>query len=317
METITGGNGDGRGIFRPMRLLAVHLACIALVVVDLVARTWRFQWILRGMHFEVPFGEMLTVNVVGDAASAVTPLRIGGEPARLAALAYARVPLTAGIVAVIIEIFVMWPPIIAAAGWLALIYAPRWWRVAEPQLAHTVDAAWPWLAGFVLVGLLSWLAARRAFPSTSQQMRLGTRRAMAYARRMPAWPLLAGIPLTLVSLAARVAILPLLALTLPHPPPLGPLSFASFTLLYGQLLLPTPSGAGVVEIGFLGGAVGAFGGHHAALLLYWRIYTTFVLVALGVVLGLRAYGRTAIAAMLRGRAGAGAPKPRDDGGGAV
>lgn len=317
MGTITGGNGGGRGILRPMRILAVHLACIALVVIDLVARTWRFQWILRGMRFDVPFGAMLTVNVVGDAASAVTPLRIGGEPARLAALAYERVPLTAGIMAVLIEILVMWPPIIAAAGWLALIYAPRWWHVAEPQLAQTVHTAWPWLAGFILLGMASWLAARRVFPSMSQQMRLGTRRALAYARRMPAWPLLAGIPLTLVSLAARVAILPLLALTLPHPPPLGPLSFASFTLLYGQLLLPTPSGAGVVEIGFLGGAVGAFGGHHAALLLWWRIYTTFVLVGLGVLLGLRKYGRRAIAAMLRGRAEAVAPKPRDGTGGAA
>lgn len=316
MHPITGGNGDARGIFRRMRILAIHLACIALVVVDLVARTWRFQWILRGMRFDVPFGEVLTVNVVGDAASAVTPLRVGGEPARLAALAYARVPLTAGIVAVLLETVVMWPPIIAAAGWLALIYAPRWWRQAEPQLAHTASAAWPWLAGFILVGVVAWLATRRAFPSMSQEMRRGTRRAFAYARRMPAWPLAAGIPLTLVSLAARVAILPLLALTLPHPPPLGPLSFASFTLLYGQLLLPTPSGAGVVEIGFLGGAVGAFGGHHAALLLYWRVYTTFVLVALGVLLGLRAYGRRAVAAMLRGRVGA-APPPRDEGDGAV
>jgi len=296
-----------------MRLFEVHLACIALVVIDLVARTWRFQWILRGMRFDVPFGEVLTLNVVGDAASAITPLRAGGEPARLGALAHARVPLAAGVVAILIEIFVMWPVIIMAAGWLALIYAPRWWRAAEPQLAHTAAAAWPWVAGFIALGVLAWFASRRAFPNVSQHMRRGTRRAFAYGRRMPAWPLLAGIPLTLASLAARVAILPVLALSLPHPPPLGPLSFASFTLLYGQLLLPTPSGAGVVEIGFLGGAVGALGGRHAVLLLYWRIYTTFVLVALGVLLGLRVYGREAIAAMMRGRAAVPRTDARDDG----
>ena len=62
-----------------MSPLQAHLICIALVVVDLVTRAWRFQWILRGMRFKVPFMEVLALNTVGDAASAVTPLRLGGE----------------------------------------------------------------------------------------------------------------------------------------------------------------------------------------------------------------------------------------------
>jgi hypothetical protein len=37
-----------------------------------------------------------------------------------------------------------------------------------------------------------------------------------------------------------------LALTLPDPPPMGPLALGSFALLYSQLVLPTPSGAGAV-----------------------------------------------------------------------
>src|SRR5674476_1399022 len=79
---------------------------------------------------------------------------------------------------------------------------------------------------------------------------------------MPAWPLLASAPLTLLGLAARVAILPVLALTLPFPPPIGPLTFGSFALLYAQILVPTPSGAGVIDMGFVGGAVGNLGEHH-------------------------------------------------------
>ena len=56
--------------------------------------------------------------------------------------------------------------------------------------------------------------------------------------------------LTLVNLGARVAILPVLVSTLPDPPPLGAVTMASFALLYSQLILPTPSGAGAVAVAF-------------------------------------------------------------------
>jgi uncharacterized membrane protein YbhN (UPF0104 family) len=284
-----------------MSFLQANLVCIALVAIDLVTRTWRLQWILRGLEFDVPFGEVFTVNVVGDAASAVTPLRVGGEPTRLAALTQAKVSVAAGVVAILIETAVMWPVIIAAAGWLALIYAPAWWRGAAPDLENTLVSAWPWVLAIIAASVAGWWLARRIAPHASLVMRQGTRRAMAYWRRMPAWPLVASIPLTLVSLAARVAILPVLALTLSTPPEMGPLSFASFLLIYGQLLLPTPSGAGVVELGFLGGAVGDLGVHHRSILLIWRMYTTFVLVALGVLLGIQRYGSVVAAAIVRRR----------------
>ena len=67
--------------------------------------------------------------------------------------------------------------------------------------------------------------------------------------------------------------LPVLVLTLPSPPPLGPMIFGSFALLYSQMVLPTPSGAGVVELGFLGGAAGQLGEGQGWILLAWRFYT--------------------------------------------
>jgi uncharacterized membrane protein YbhN (UPF0104 family) len=292
-------------------LIEAHLICIALVLVDIVARTWRIQWILRGLRFKVPFGEALSLNVVGDAASAVTPLRIGGEPARMAALAHARVPLTAGFVAITIELILMWPIVLAAGGWLALIYAPSWWRTAGPELAQEIAKAWPWVVVVIVLSFSAWWAARHLFPRASHVVRRSTRRALVYARRMPTWPLLAGLLLTLVSLAARLAILPVLALTLPERPPLGPLTFGSFTLLYSQFLLPTPSGAGVVDLGFLGGAAGDLQEHEAALLVAWRFYTTFVLVALGLILAVRQYGGSVVAAILRGRTPPGVSAPAE------
>ena len=205
-----------------MPILEAHLICCLLVVIDLVTRALRFQWILAGLRTPVSFCDAFVMTTVGDAAAAVTPNRIAAEPTRLAAAAFAGVPVTAAFVAVTYELLVSVPVTCAAAGWLALIYAPRWWHNASPLLAETVRHAWPVLVVLVVAGIIGWILVRRAMPKTSHRLKRNTRRAWAYARRMPAWPLLASAPLTLLGLGARVAILPVLALTLPFPPPMGP-----------------------------------------------------------------------------------------------
>ena len=172
---------------------------------------------------------------------------------------------------------------------------------AGPALEDTADDAWPWVLAMFVAGGIAWWALRKYAPALSHSMRRGTKRAWVYARRMPPWPLVAGFLTSLISVAARVAILPVLALTLPHPPPMGPLAFASFALIFAQLLLPTPSGAGVVELGFLGGAVGNLGAGYKPMLLLWRFYTTIVLIAAGAAFGLWRYGPHAVRMIVRGR----------------
>jgi uncharacterized membrane protein YbhN (UPF0104 family) len=300
-RSLTGGNRRAQGILTTMSILAAHLICSLLVVIDLVTRGLRFQWLLRGLRTPVSFRDAFVMTTVGDAAAAVTPNRLGAEPTRLAAAAFAGVPVEAAFVAVTYEILVTAPVTAAAAGWLALIYAPRWWHSARPMLAETVHRTWPIIAALVVGGIVGWIFLRRAMPKASHTLRRRTRRAWAYARRMPAWPLLASVPLTLLGLAARVAILPVLALTLPFPPPMGPLTFGSFALLYAQILVPTPSGAGVIDLGFVGGAVGDLGEHHRHLLFIWRVYTTVAVVAIGVIVALRVYGAAALMALARRR----------------
>src|SRR5207249_3902232 len=59
----------------------------------------------------------------------------------------------------------------------------------------------------------------------------------------------------------------------------------SFTLLFGQLALPTPAGAGAVELGFVGGFAETMSpGALAGLLVAWRVYTLILPGALGGVL---------------------------------
>ncbi len=276
-----------------MTVIQANLVCVALVAVDLVARAWRIQWIVQGLGHRITFRESFVLNAFGDAACALTPLRIGGEPARLAGMLRSRVPATAAFVAISLEVLAAWPVIVVGAGWLIWRHAPAWWTLAGPRLGAAAHTAWPWVLAVVVASVMAWNAARRV---TSPFKHLGRpiRRALVYWRRMPRWPLVASIPMTFLNLAARVAILPVLALTLPNPPELGPLAVGSFALLYSQMILPTPSGAGAVELGFLGGAAGDLGEGDGRLLFAWRMYTNGIGVILGVALAARIYGWTAL-----------------------
>jgi uncharacterized membrane protein YbhN (UPF0104 family) len=282
-----------------MPLLDATLLCITLVLIDLLVRAWRIQWIVRGLGHRIRFWDSLVLNAYGDAACALTPLRIGGEPARLAGMLRSRVPATAAFVAISLEVLAAWPVIIVAAGWLAWRYAPDWWATAGLRLTQSAVGAWPWV---VLVAVMSgavWWSARRVASPAVRHVRRPVRRAMVYWRRMPMWPLVASLPLSFLNLTTRVAILPVLALTLPSPPEMGPMLLGSFALLYSQLILPTPSGAGAVELGFLGGAVGDLGSGAGWLLLAWRFYTNGVGVLLGVGLAAHAYGWPALRRLAR------------------
>ncbi|HXI21777.1 MAG TPA: hypothetical protein VNH46_11855, partial [Gemmatimonadales bacterium] len=109
-------------------------------------------------------------------------------------------------------------------------------------------------------------------------------------RRMPLGALVAGGALSGYNILARTAVLPILAAALPDHPPIGVMLLGSFALLYSQLVLPTPAGAGAVDFGFLAGVAGNLGSAGPALLLAWRFYTVGLGALLGVALALHRFG---------------------------
>ena len=170
-----------------MRLTALeaHAACAALVAADLVARAWRIQWILRGLGHRTGFVEAFTLNAFGDVACAVTPMRAGGEPARLGGMLRAGVPAAAGVIAIGLEVLAAWPVTILAAGWMAWRHAPAWWAEAGPQLKAGLAGAWPWVTAVAAVSAVAWWVARRG-GGGAPKVRRPLRRALVYLRRMPA-----------------------------------------------------------------------------------------------------------------------------------
>jgi len=284
-----------------MSPVAAHAICLGLVVLDFLVRGWRIQWIMQGLGSRLPLRDAFVVNAFGDAANALTPLRMGGEPARVAGMLRSGVRVTAALVGITLEAVISRLVLIAVAAWLIWQYAPAWWVTAGPSLRAGASNAWPWIVLILVAGVLLWCYTQRAVSPATQRLRRPMRRVLVYLRRMPRWPLVASIPFSVIPIATRIAILPVLTLTLPSPPPLGPAIFGSFALLYSQMVLPTPSGAGVVELGFLGGAAGELGEGQGWILLAWRFYTNGLGLFLGVWLALSIYGWPVLRRVLRGK----------------
>ncbi|HJU65193.1 MAG TPA: lysylphosphatidylglycerol synthase transmembrane domain-containing protein [Gemmatimonadaceae bacterium] len=283
-------------------LLGAHLACLGLVVVDQVARAWRILVILKALGSPVSFKRAFVINALGEGASSVTPMRLGGEPMRLAEMIRSRIPAGVAVVAIGVEVMMAWPFILLCGAFLVWMYAPRWWDAVSPTLPGVVEDAWPWVAGVAVLSGVAIVVLRRVAPASTGTLSGSLKMALSNARRMPPKLLLASIPCTLLNVASRTAILVVLASAAPAPVSHGAVALGSYTLLYSQLILPTPSGAGTVDIGFLGGASGYVGQGTAQLLLMWRFYTVVLPIALGFLLAAHIYGRAVVRAMIRWRA---------------
>ncbi len=268
-----------------------NCCCAALWLGDLLARALRIQWLLRGLGHRVRFRDAFRFNAWGEAGCALTPMRVAGEPVRLLGMLRAGVPAPAAFVAIAVEVVAAWPVIIVLAAIGLWRFAPEWLAEAAPGLLHGIRARAAWGAALLLVSVVIGVMVGRNFRRAGGAPRRSWRRMLVYRRRLPGWPVAASAPLTAVNILSRSAMLPILALALPHHPPVGVMLIGSFGLLYSQLVLPTPAGAGVVDLGFLAGAAGDLatgaGPSAAVLLLAWRFWSVAAGAGLGILLAVQ------------------------------
>jgi hypothetical protein len=86
-----------------------HATCLTLLLVDFLARTWRMQWLLRGLGHRLPFWEIFVHSALGEAGSSLTPFRLGGEPSRIWAMTRFGVLITPAVIGIGVEIVAMTP----------------------------------------------------------------------------------------------------------------------------------------------------------------------------------------------------------------
>src|SRR5438105_4246889 len=269
-----------------------HLLALALLGVDCVVRAWRIQLVTWTAGGRLSFGDAFRLNLYGEAASQLTPNRLGGEPARFLGLTEAGLRPVTGIVAIGVEVACEWPVFLLAGAALFAYYVPDWRDAARTWLHRhragelvTVEI----IALIVLVtAYLLQRLARAGF--IRHRVRRQWRVAWAHVRRAPRWALGAGALLTVVSIVARALILPALAWGMPGRPPFAEMFYGALALLHAPLVVPLPSGGGGLEVAFLNGFAGDFGARQVTMLLLWRFYTAILLTGLGVYALVRSIG---------------------------
>ena len=271
----------------------MHVVCAALVVLDLLVRSERVRLMLRGAGSRIAFGDALALTAFGDAAALVTPWRAGGEVGRMIGARAAGAPLP--VVAAVLGVELLMAYAVAAVGgvWLGAQYGGEWWAAVRPP-AGVSSTLWI-IVATVLAGTALLAIVAGSVPAMGRRVALAVqvvRDGAVAAKCIPARALVVSLGLTVLSLTSRVVVLPLLATMLPEAPPFGVLALASFTLHYAQVALPTPSGAGPIELAVLQGGLGTTDA--GALLGWWRLYMTVLPVVAGLALGAICYGPRAV-----------------------
>jgi len=277
-----------------------HLLALGLVALDCVVRAWRIQLAVWAAGGRLGFQDAVRLNLYGEAASTLTPNRLGGEPARFLGLNEARVRPVTSLVAIGVEVAAEWPVFMLLGGALIAYYVPDWQTEARHWLRRhrAGELVAVELIALLVLGVIYLLQRMVRSGMIRHRVRRQWRVAWAHVRRAPWWLLGAGAVLTVVSIAARALILPALVWGEPHPP-FGQMFFGALTLIHAPLFLPLPSGGGGVEVAFLSGFAGDFGARQVTLLLLWRFYTAVLLTILGGYALVRGVGYRAATELLK------------------
>ena len=263
---------------------ALHLAALALCATEVVVRAVRLRLLVPGAP-HLSLWQAVTINAYGDAASAVTPGRLGGDPARFLGCRRAGVETPRALAGLAVEALIDWVLLAVAIVILGLAFADT----AAAGARHLVTlATGPKARLLVALVLALAIASAGAARWHRRRIRAGALASLAGAwqrARQLGWPSVTlAAALTALSMALRIAILPVLVAGQPGFAT-GAVVLGSFTLLYGQLVLPTPAGAGAVELGFVGGFAGTMStAALATLLVAWRVYTLILSAGLGALL---------------------------------
>ncbi len=270
----------------PSLAFGLQAAAAALCGCDIVVRAVRIRLLVPRSGSALSIAHAIALNAYGDAAAAITPGRLGGDPARFAGFRRAGIDTPRAIAALAVEALIDWVLLVVASVALAVAFgdtdALGVHRLAS--LATGPDARV--LVALVLaLAVASAVAWRRWRHRTPRRVVTSLGDAWREARALGPGTVARAASRTTLSMVLRTAILPVLATGIPGLDS-SAVWVGSFALLYGQLVVPTPAGAGAVELGFLGGFGG--GATIAALLVAWRGYTLLLPAGLGAVLAARA-----------------------------
>src|SRR5213594_542233 len=208
---------------------ALHLAALALCATEVVVRAVRLRLLVPGAP-HVSLWQAVTINAYGDAASAVTPGRVGGDPARFLGCRRAGVETPRALAGLGVEALIDWVLLAVATVILGLAFADT----AAAGARHLVTLATGPKARLLVVLVLALAIAsagaarwyRRRIPTGA----IGSLAGAWQRARQLGWPSVTlAASLTAISMALRIAILPVLVAGQP--------GFATGAVVLGSLPL--------------------------------------------------------------------------------
>jgi uncharacterized protein (TIRG00374 family) len=260
-----------------------HAAALVFVVLDIVTRAARSVALMP-----VGLTKAMIVNCCGDALAAITPARLGGDPVRFVWFARIGVPRSAILAAFATETVIN--GLVLAAGAILLFAGMA--NTVWPLMTHVMHVATSrshmtiTLVTCALAALILHALARR-YPHILERFAVFLRDAWHTFRMQSRRALVLATLYTILSMLARMAILPVLLARIPGIEA-GPLIVSSVGALYALLLAPTPGGLGAIEAGFFAGFGDSMDAREiAALLITWRVYAWLCSAGVGAMLLLR------------------------------
>lgn len=286
--------GPGAQPWTALREASYPLLALALVVAvaEPLLRAVRLRVFVRALDGRLSLWTSARITLAGDFAAAVTPSRLGGEPARLCALS--RVGLSSGAAgAVLLGEFLtdlcaltflvavalglsgggagpqaIWPSAaLLVGGGAAMGLALRWPSALDRlwvPLSERGPAAW----ALRKAGIEKFSPGRWAAEVREQSSNLFTTRRIRVA---------VGGVCALLHTMARFAVLPLLMAAFAVPLDLRFAILIQMAIFYGLALVPTPGGSGVPEVAFAAAlSLSAPSAPVGLLLLLWRFLTFYL-----------------------------------------
>lgn len=287
-----------------------HLLALGAVAFELVLRSAKIALSARACGIPLQFGTAARATLGGDFATAITPARIGAEPARFLVLREAGVPAARALLVLFLELFIELVSLVIIAGVMLAILP------ASGALKGVAAMVGGYATVVLGLGAGGWVLSRRRTygppPGWARALGVGAgfwRRVQLGLRNLRgsvdalrhAKPSLmaASLACSVAHICGRLMSLPIIIMALGAKVTLTSLILWPLVLLYGGALIPAPAGGGAMEYGFSAIMRGILPpAVLAASLIWWRFYSYYIYVLLGAF----AAGRTAMRA-LNGRLG--------------
>lgn len=271
-----------------------HLACLTAAALELLCRAIKIRLSGAALRIPVSLRTAIRVSLGGDFGGSITPARSGAEPARFLILRESGLGAADGLVIIFLELFLEMLSLAALAVLLALVLGS-----SSSEVRGLIGMVVLYSTFVIGSGAIGYAAATKLAngPAPSWAARLGVDEARWHAiqrmlrqlrgnvakMRRARWPVLgASLFFSILHVLMRLSVLPIVVFALGVRTALGPLMLWPLAIIYGGAAAPVPAGGGLIEIAFRG----ALDDHIparilGAALLWWRVYTFYILLVGG------------------------------------